>query len=140
MHYAASLIQKICGGSLSKIVSLQQERNNKHIKFNPEITHKLTGVKIENKISEEILTKLGFEINSNKTIWDVIVPSWRSDIDGVADIVEEIIRVNGYSSIPITKLSRNTHSYQVPISLTYNSLILVINLSVLLASLSRTQI
>ena len=49
MHYAASLIQKICGGSLSKIVSLQQERNNKLIKFNPEITHKLTGVKIENK-------------------------------------------------------------------------------------------
>ena len=109
MHYAASLIQKICGGSLSKIVSLQQERNNKIIKFNPEITHKLTGVKIENKISEEILTKLGFEINSNEIIWDVIVPSWRSDIDGVADIVEEIIRVNGYSSIPITKLSRNNY-------------------------------
>ena len=53
MHYAASLIQKICGGSLSKIVSLQQERNNKLIKFNPEITHKLTGVKIENMISNE---------------------------------------------------------------------------------------
>ncbi|MDC1194576.1 phenylalanine--tRNA ligase subunit beta, partial [Pseudomonadota bacterium] len=109
MHYAATLVQKICGGTFSKIVSFQLERKKKHIKFNPDITYKLTGVNVDNKISETILSKLGFKINSIDSIWDVIVPSWRSDIDGVADIVEEIIRINGYSSIPTTKLSRNNY-------------------------------
>ena len=109
MNYAAALIQNICGGTFSKIVKFQLERKNKHIKFNPNITYKLTGVNIDNKLSETILSKLGFKINSIDSIWDVIVPSWRSDIDGVADIVEEIIRINGYSSIPTTKLSRNNY-------------------------------
>ncbi len=109
MHYAAALVQKICGGTPSKIVSVKQERENKLIKFNPDTTYRLTGVKVDNKLSEIILTKLGFEIEPADSIWEVVVPSWRSDIDGVADIVEEIIRVNGYSSIPITKLSRNNY-------------------------------
>ena len=109
MHYAAGLVQKICGGRFSKIVNFQLESEKKHIKFNPDITYKLTGVNVENKFSETILNKLGFTINYIDSIWDVVVPSWRSDIDGVADIVEEIIRINGYSSIPTTKLSRNNY-------------------------------
>ena len=121
MHYAAALVQKICGGTFSKIVNFQLERKNKHIKFNPNITYKLTGVNVDNKVSETILSKLGFKINSIDSIWDVIVPSWRSDIDGVADIVEEIIRVNGYSSIPITKLSRNNYiAKPATVKWTYN--------------------
>ena len=44
---------------MSEIVHLQQQRKNKIIKFNPEITYKLTGVNIDNKHSEIILSKLG---------------------------------------------------------------------------------
>jgi phenylalanyl-tRNA synthetase beta chain len=39
----------------------------------------------------------------------VFPPSWRPDIDGIADIVEEIIRINGYDHIPTTKLPRNNY-------------------------------
>jgi|TARA_B110000977_G_scaffold11046_1_gene14390 phenylalanyl-tRNA synthetase beta chain len=109
MHYAALMIQKICGGKVSKIVSLQNKNENKKIIFNPEIILKLSGVIIENNKSLKILEKLGFNVLVDNNNWNIIVPSWRSDIDGVADIVEEIIRVNGYSSIPTIMLSRKNY-------------------------------
>jgi phenylalanyl-tRNA synthetase beta chain len=36
----------------------------------------------------------------------VIPPSWRPDIEGAADLVEEIIRIKGYDNLPATSLSR----------------------------------
>ena len=62
MHYAAGLVQKICGGKVSKIVSLQNKNENKKIIFNPEIILKLSGVIIENNKSLKILEKLGFNV------------------------------------------------------------------------------
>ena len=44
-----------------------------------------------------------------ENIWDITPPSWRPDIDGIADIVEEIIRINGYDKIPSIKLSRSNY-------------------------------
>tara|TARA_Y100000991_G_C21953195_1_gene340774 strand:- start:21 stop:1646 length:1626 start_codon:yes stop_codon:yes gene_type:complete len=109
MHYAAEMVQKICGGQFSKIVDFKIELKNEKIKFDPNIIYQLTGVKIENKLSKSILEKLGFKIVSVNNFWDITPPTWRPDIDGVADIVEEIIRVNGYDQIPSIKLSRNNY-------------------------------
>ena len=106
MHYAASLVHKICGGTCSKVVKFELEKDKKLVSFNPDSTQKLTGVKIENESSKTILEKLGFIITDNDGEWDVMVPSWRPDIDGANDIVEEIIRINGYQHIPSTKLPR----------------------------------
>ena len=100
---------KICGGKFSKIVNFKLEQKNKIIKFDPNIIYQLTGVKIENELSKSILEKLGFKILSLDDIWDITPPSWRPDIDGIADIVEEIIRINGYDKIPSIKLSRSNY-------------------------------
>ena len=43
-------------------------------------------------------------INKNKEKWSVLPPPWRNDIDGSADLVEEIIRIFGYENIPEAKL------------------------------------
>ena len=109
MHYAASLVKKICGGTCSKIVKLELGKQKKIINFTPTSTYKLTGVEIESELSKSILEKLGFKITNNNDVWDVIVPSWRPDIDGIADIVEEIIRINGYDHIPSIKLPRKNY-------------------------------
>ena len=109
MHYAAAMFNKICGGKFSKIVNFKLEQKNRIIKFDPNIIYQLTGVKIENKLSKSILEKLGFKIICVENIWDIIPPSWRPDIDGIADIVEEIIRINGYDKIPSIKLSRSNY-------------------------------
>ncbi len=109
MHYAAAMFNKICGGKFSKIVNFKLEQKDKIIKFNPKIIYQLTGVKIENELSKSILEKLGFKILSQDDIWDITPPGWRPDIDGIADIVEEIIRINGYDNIPSIKLLRSNY-------------------------------
>ena len=109
MHYAASMVNRICGGTYSKIVKFESIKETKSIIFNPDNTYKLTGVEIENHVAKAILEKLGFLITINRDIWSIIPPSWRPDIDGVSDIVEEIIRVNGYDYIPSIKLPRKNY-------------------------------
>jgi len=109
MHYAASMVNRICGGFYSKIVKFELIKETKSIIFNPDNTYKLTGVEIENQVAKAILEKLGFLITINRDIWSIIPPSWRPDIDGVSDIVEEIIRVNGYDYIPSIKLPRKNY-------------------------------
>ena len=109
MHYAASMVNRICGGTYSKIVKFESIKETKSIIFNPDNTYKLTGVEIENQVAKSILEKLGFLITINRDIWSIIPPSWRPDIDGVSDIVEEIIRVNGYDFIPSIKLPRKNY-------------------------------
>ena len=109
MHYAASMVNRICGGTYSKIVKFELIKETKSIIFNPDNTYKLTGVEIENQVAKAILEKLGFLITINRDIWSIIPPSWRPDIDGVSDIVEEIIRVNGYDYIPSIKLPRKNY-------------------------------
>ena len=66
MHYAAAMVNKICGGKFSKIVNFKLEQKNKIIKFDPNIIYQLTGVKIENELSKSILEKLGFKILSRR--------------------------------------------------------------------------
>ncbi len=109
MHYAVSMVNRICGGTYSKIVKFELIKETKSIIFNPDNTYKLTGVKIENQVAKAILEKLGFLITINRDIWSIIPPSWRPDIDGVSDIVEEIIRVHGYDYIPSIKLPRKNY-------------------------------
>ena len=109
MHYAASMVNKICGGSCSKIVKFDLGKDLKSFNFDPNITYKLSGVEIDHQLSYSILKKLGFKIHDEKGVWKVFPPSWRPDIDGIADIVEEIIRINGYDHIPTTKLPRNNY-------------------------------
>jgi phenylalanyl-tRNA synthetase beta chain len=38
--------------------------------------------------------------------WTIVPPSWRSDVDGAADIVEEVIRIEGHDKVPATPLPR----------------------------------
>ena len=109
MHYAASMVNRICGGTYSKIVKFELIKETKSIIFNPDNTYKLTGVEIENQVAKAILEKLGFLITINRDIWSIIPPSWRPDIDGVSDIIEEIIRVYGYDFIPSIKLPRKNY-------------------------------
>ena len=52
-----------------------------------------------------ILTKLGFSVDGSGP-WTAAVPSWRPDIVGEADLVEEVTRVHGFDHIPTTSLPR----------------------------------
>ncbi|MGE3278204.1 MAG: phenylalanine--tRNA ligase subunit beta [Candidatus Altimarinota bacterium] len=61
------------------------------------------GIDIPVKKSQKILEDLGFEVKVKKDAFEVIVPSWRSNgVKIPEDLVEEIVRIFGYSNVPGT--------------------------------------
>ena len=97
---AAELIQKICGGEVSK-KDVQIDEKFKQSKINFPITklQSITGFKVPEKEMKKILESLGFKLKAKKNILDLVVPSWRPDIEQEIDIVEEIARIIGYDKI-----------------------------------------
>jgi len=69
------------------------------IEFDPQLVEKMIGIKVDMKQIEDILQRLGMKISVDK-VMVVEVPSWRSDITGPHDLVEEIVRIIGYQQIP----------------------------------------
>ena len=106
--YIASFVLDICGGETSYIHSSGSGKIwERVINFDPEFVFNLSGVKISDETISSILINLGFKLNKKSNIWDVNPPSWRNDIDGAADLVEEVIRIYGYDNIPINSLEND---------------------------------
>ena len=74
------------------------------VDFDPKHVLGLTGVELGESAIRNILSILGFKVNNKNFPWKVIPPPWRNDIDGSADLVEEVIRIHGYENIPELKL------------------------------------
>ena len=99
---AAFLIKEICGGEISKIdIQKSKTYQSKKIKFNFDLFEKITGFKISIKEMTKILDNLGFQCKKENKYLKLLVPSWRPDISQEIDIVEELVRISGYSKIKI---------------------------------------
>lgn len=94
---ATRLILELCGGEASEIVIAGKEPHwQREITFRPQRVNELCGVDVSKAEAEKILTALGFTVNGDK----VTPPSWRPDIEGEADLVEEVMRIYGYDKLP----------------------------------------
>ena len=97
---AAKLITEICGGEVSNFdIQETQKFRKKIIKFNSNLVSKTIGIKINEKDIIKILTRLGFETKKKNKLIEIKVPTWRPDIFGEIDLVEEIIRILGFDNI-----------------------------------------
>ena len=104
LKLAAKIIQKLCGGKISNIVTIGASNfKNRQIRFNPEKFEKIIGSKISPVDIKKILNNLGFNFKEIKNVYLITVPSWRSDINEEVDIVEELIRILGYDKIQLIK-------------------------------------
>ena len=104
---ASKLIQEICGGKISKInIVGKSNYKEKKIKFIVSNFNKLIGFSIYNIEAIKILEKLGFIVKNKKTYLDLIVPSFRPDINQEVDIIEELIRIKCYNNIPLAEPNR----------------------------------
>ena len=98
------LILDICGGEASDIVRAgQPPRATKTITYDTGLCARLGGVDVPADQQRAILASLGFDISAD---WQVRVPTWRRDVDGPADLVEEVVRIIGLNTVPSTPLPR----------------------------------
>ena len=105
---ATQLVQDICGGTPSElVVAGHVPKPDKTITFPYAETKRLTGLDVSARQANEILGKLGFIVTPEGATAQVRVPSWRPDVEGKADLVEEIIRIVGLEhvdSVPLLRL------------------------------------
>jgi len=100
-------ILNLCGGTPSTVTRAGTPPvASRHIDYDPALAQTLGGVAIPEDRQRAILEALGFTIMELGTLWQVTVPSWRRDMDGPADIVEEVARIHGFEAIPSTPLPR----------------------------------
>jgi phenylalanyl-tRNA synthetase beta chain len=99
----AGLIIDVCGGAASEVVRAGRPPADKRtIGFDFARTEALGGIKVPEERQRQILQSLGFELNGNQ----VTIPTWRRDVEGPADLVEEVARITGYNAVPSTPLDR----------------------------------
>ncbi|WP_332655300.1 phenylalanine--tRNA ligase subunit beta [Brevundimonas sp.] len=104
LELATKLILDLCGGEPSEIVVAgRAPANPAAFTFDPARVGALTGLSLDDDRIAEILTRLGFEIVRGSP-WTVTPPSWRRDVEGPADLVEEVARIEGYGELPSTPL------------------------------------
>jgi phenylalanyl-tRNA synthetase beta chain len=106
LELATRLILQMCGGEASEIVVAGAAPPWKRtIPFAPSEVKRLAGLDLPPAEIVRILKKLGFEVE-NGDILAVIPPSWRSDVHGTADLVEEAVRIHGMEKVPATPMKR----------------------------------
>ena len=100
LEKASEMIIKICGGQVTKLnIQSIKKVENKKILFNPKLAAKTIGISIKTNEIIKILQGLGFKIKKKNQNLNIEVPSWRPDIHGQIDLVEEIIRIKGFDNI-----------------------------------------
>jgi phenylalanyl-tRNA synthetase beta chain len=98
------LMLEICGGEASQIMRAgEAPATPKVVAYDPKLAETLGGVVIAGDEQKRILGALGFAVGDD---WSVTVPGWRPDVDGAADIVEEVVRIYGIDKVESVPLPR----------------------------------
>ncbi len=101
LELATKLILEICGGEASEItIAGAAPAPPAAFAFDLHYVRRLAGLDVPAERARHILTALGFQFEAGK----ITPPSWRRDVGGKADIVEEIARIVGYQALPATPL------------------------------------
>jgi phenylalanyl-tRNA synthetase beta chain len=98
------MILSICGGNASDVIRAGTPPiAAKTIPYDTALCLRLGGLDVPPREQQAILEKLGFTVAND---WTVTVPSWRRDVDGPADLVEEVVRITGLDQVVSTPLPR----------------------------------
>ena len=99
------LILRFCGGEASEAVRAGTAPSDaRTVTYDPELTQKLGGVAVSEAEQRRILAALDFGVSDD---WTVTVPLRRHDIEGPADIVEEVVRIHGLDHVESVALTGN---------------------------------
>nr|WP_298102345.1 phenylalanine--tRNA ligase subunit beta [uncultured Shinella sp.] len=100
LERATELVLELCGGTPAKTdVVGYKGYDAKIVDFPFAEVKRLTGLDVSEAEAATILTRLGFTVTGSGERVSVAVPSWRPDVDGKADLVEEVMRIHGVDNI-----------------------------------------
>ena len=107
LEMATRLVMEICGGTPSEnMVVGNAFGDDRVIDFPLTEVKRLAGIDVAFPEIKRILGHLGFMVAGTGPVVKVAIPSWRSDVHGKADIVEEIVRIVGVDQVPMTPFER----------------------------------
>ncbi|MFJ5489405.1 phenylalanine--tRNA ligase subunit beta, partial [Hansschlegelia beijingensis] len=105
LELATQLVLEFCGGEASEIVSAGAvPERNLIIDFPVSEVRRLAGLDLAPAEIKATLGMLGFWVTGQGDRLKVAVPSWRPDIEGKADLVEEVVRIIGLDRVAATPL------------------------------------
>jgi len=104
LSIATDMVMRLCGGTASEATRAGTPPTQpRSISYDPALCLSLAGVAVDEAQQRRILEALGFGISAD---WAVTIPTWRRDVDGAADLVEEVVRIYGLENVPSTPLPR----------------------------------
>jgi phenylalanyl-tRNA synthetase beta chain len=107
LELATAMVLELCGGEPSQVtVAGSPEAPRRVIEFPVREVRRLAGLEVALPEIKRVLGALGFAIAGDGTNLQVTVPSWRGDVEGKADLVEEVVRILGVDRIPATPFDR----------------------------------
>src|SRR3954469_11792563 len=113
LELATRLVMEMCGGTPSEnVVAGKAFGDDRVIDFPITEVKRLAGIEAPVAEMRRILGHLGFMMAGAGPVVKVAVPSWRSDVHGKADIVEEIVRIFGVDKVPMTPFERGASARQ----------------------------
>lgn len=97
---ATKLVLELCGGQPTVLDVVGFEAPSARvIDFPVSEVKRLTGIEVSYDASFDILKRLGFGVEGNGKTIKATVPTWRNDVEGKADLVEEVMRIHGINQI-----------------------------------------
>jgi phenylalanyl-tRNA synthetase beta chain len=106
LELATKMILEFCGGEPGEVVVAGSPPDwKREIAFAPDAVLKLGGMDVPDDEIVRILTRLGFTVEGRSPM-KVTPPSWRSDVVGSADLVEEVVRIHGLDKVPSSPMDR----------------------------------
>lgn len=107
LDLATQLVMELCGGTPSTVTLAGAIPDSARvIDFPLNEPKRLAALEARPGEAKRILTALGFIVAGNGDTVKVAVPSWRGDVEGKADLVEEIVRIAGVDRVPATPFPR----------------------------------
>ncbi|MGW6777643.1 phenylalanine--tRNA ligase subunit beta [Brucella pseudogrignonensis] len=97
---ATKLVLELCGGQPTVLdVVGYTAPTARVIDFPVTEVKRLTGIDVSYDASFDILKRLGFGAEGDGKVIKATVPTWRGDVEGKADLVEEVMRIHGINQI-----------------------------------------
>ena len=101
---ATWLVLEHCGGTASAITRAgRPPLEPRVVSYDTGLCERLGGITVAADEQRAILERLGFSVGAD---WSVTVPTWRRDIDGPPDLVEEVVRIHGLGNVASVALPR----------------------------------